>query len=118
MNNAQSYGFDKSIRLVNSKQYSKVLGKGKTQRNPLFVMVSLPNGAQKGRLGITVSKKVSKKAVARNRIKRLIRETYRHCHARLPSEDIVIIARAHAAKADNRLIRETLTKQWAKISSN
>jgi len=94
------------------------LRKGKTHRNPLFVLVSQANEAQKGRLGITVSKKVSKKAVERNRLKRQIRETYRYCHAQLPSEDIVIIARAKAAKADNKTIREMLTTLWAKFSSN
>ena len=114
---AHNYGFDTSKRLTNSRQFSKVLRQGQTQRNPLFVIVSLPNDQATGRLGVTVSKKVSKKAVQRNRIKRLIRETFRHHHSQLKNHDFVIIARGHAAKADNQTITETLAKMWATKTS-
>lgn len=45
------------------------------------------------RLGITVSKRVSKRAVDRNRIKRVVRDSFRrHCR-QLPAGDYVIVAK-------------------------
>ncbi len=113
---ARSYGFDKSKRLVSSYQYTEVLRKGQTQRNPLFIMVSLPNNRTTARLGITVSKKVSKRAVERNRLKRLVRETFRHCQQELQNNDFVIIARIKAREADNQTVRKTLDNMWAKAT--
>ena len=75
-------------------------------------MLTLPNTVNTGRLGITVSKKVSKRAVDRNRIKRLVRESFRDLHTSLPNNDFVIIARNNAAKAENRTIIETLVKMF------
>ncbi len=44
------------------------------------------------RLGITVTRKVGN-AVRRNRIKRLVREWYRHTQPGLPGCDLVVIAK-------------------------
>lgn len=55
-------------------------------------------GACGPRLGITVSRKVGS-AVARNRVKRRVREIFRHERPRLPgAEDLVLIARSGAAE--------------------
>ncbi len=113
---AENTGFDKSKRLLNSRQYQHVLRQGRTYRNPLFIMVSKPNTRQTGRLGITVSKKVSKRAVDRNRLKRLIRESFRKLQLSLPNNDFIIIARSNAAHADNRTINHTLTQMWNKLA--
>ena len=112
LNQAENKGFDKSKRLLNSRQYQRVLRQGRSYRNPLFVMVTMPNAVNTGRLGITVSKKVSKRAVDRNKIKRLVRESFRDLHKSLMNNDFVIIARKNAAKADNGTINETLIKMF------
>jgi len=48
-----------------------------------------------------VSRKVSRSAVQRNRIKRLVRESFRKLGAELPIVDIVVMARPGAAECDN-----------------
>jgi ribonuclease P protein component len=59
-------------------------------------------------LGITVSKKVGK-AVERNRLKRRIREWFRHNRSLLPMEaELVVIARRGAAGLDSAEIHREL----------
>jgi ribonuclease P protein component len=67
------------------------------------------------RLGITVSTKVSPSAVIRNRIKRVIRETFRNLAQRFTSPlDLVIIARSGAAELTNTELREQLCAGFEK----
>jgi ribonuclease P protein component len=51
------------------------------------------NALKRSRIGIIVSKKVASRAVDRNRIKRLVRETFRQNQWRLGSNDLVVLAR-------------------------
>lgn len=55
-------------------------------------------------------------AVRRNRIKRLIRESFRHHQHELPAVDIVVNARAGARNATNAAIVQSLEQHWQKLS--
>jgi ribonuclease P protein component len=62
-----------------------------------FVVFCAQAPEERGRLGITVSKKAGN-AVRRNRVKRLIREVYRNCAPEFSREtDIVVLARKQAS---------------------
>lgn len=67
------------------------------------------------RAGMVVSKKVSKLAVRRNRIKRLMRDYYR-CHSSPRGFDLVLIAKPEANRADNSQLRRELTYLWGKLN--
>jgi ribonuclease P protein component len=54
------------------------------------------NNLHRPRLGVITTKR-SGKAVRRNRVKRLLREFFRHHKGILPLQDIVIIAKKGAA---------------------
>lgn len=45
------------------------------------------------RLGLVIGKKNIRKAVCRNRVKRVVRETFRHSQNNLDSLDIIFLAR-------------------------
>lgn len=61
------------------------------------------------RLGLVVSKKVSKKAVQRNRIKRRIREAFRHSQEQLADMDFIVIANPGiSGEANGVLSRELM----------
>ena len=75
-------------------------------------------GAARGdesRLGMAVSTKVAPRAVDRNRIKRLVRESFRHTGA-LPDLDIVVIARPAARGADSSTLRTSLERHWRRLA--
>jgi ribonuclease P protein component len=66
-------------------------------------------------MGQAVSRRVSRRAVDRNRIKRIVRESYRHVRAELPSLDILLIARTSAVQAPNAELRDDLSRLWKKL---
>jgi len=66
-------------------------------------------------LGVTVSKKVSKKAVDRNRIKRQVREFFRHHKTDLNGVDIVITAKPNCMIANDQQRNQSLSELWKKV---
>lgn len=74
-----------------------------------------PNQLTHARMGLLVSKKAAKRAVARNRIKRLVRESFRAHLPQLKCVDIVVVARNKMQDADNKQIFLELTETWKKL---
>lgn len=82
----------KAALLCRPKEFQAVYRNGKRLRGKEFSLIFMPNGLNLNRLGISVHG--VKKAVARNRIKRIIREFYRLNRQFIsPSSDIVIAVR-------------------------
>lgn len=69
------------------------------------------------RLGVTVSRRVALRANRRNRIKRQIRESFRHHQAALAGLDLIVIARAAANQATASRLRESLEQHWIIIKA-
>ena len=76
-----------------------------------------PNERGLARLGLAVSRRVSKLAVERNRIKRVARDSFRRHRAALGAFDILIIANPPAATADNAQLRADLEELWRRIAA-
>lgn len=66
------------------------------------------------RTGVVASKKVSKLAVQRNRLKRLMRESFR-ARAHPNHFDFVIVARPGSASADNKELAAELDNLWRRL---
>lgn len=64
-----------------------------------------------------VSKKCSKKAVERNRFKRVVRERFRIERGSIGNYDILVIARPGLEKKNNRRLDDALEKLWATLRS-
>lgn len=73
------------------------------------------NGLEHARLGLAISKRVSKRAVERNRIKRLVRESFRRVRAQLPAIDLVVMARESAAGLPGTELLAELEALWRKL---
>lgn len=97
-----------SESLKKNKDFQIVYRKGKSYANSILVMYILPNGLEKNRLGISVSKKVGN-SVVRHRLTRLIRESYRLSEDNFRCGfDIVVIARNSARASNYRSIESAL----------
>jgi ribonuclease P protein component len=73
------------------------------------------NALGHARLGLAISKRVSKRAVDRNRIKRLLRESFRRVRHRLPAVDLMVMAREQATTMSGALLLLELDALWLKL---
>jgi len=78
----------------------------------MFTVLYRTNGGQDARLGLAISKKHCKLAVGRNRLKRLVRESFRHHLAELQGLDIVVLNQPDAKRAGNKALFESLERHW------
>jgi len=109
------FEFPPDHRLRSPEDFRRVLKTGRRRGDTLLTMIALPGTADGARLGLAISRKVSKSAVVRNRIKRVIRESFRLRRDSLPVMDIVVMARPAAAQADNGQIAASLERHFDRI---
>lgn len=93
----------KTNRINKTRDLQKVYRSGKTLHTPALVIKFAPNvKTEKIRTGFVVSKKISKKAVERNRIKRALREKMRLAIPHLEVGDYMLVAKPAAASYKNK----------------
>jgi ribonuclease P protein component len=103
---ARGERFPRSQRLRRRKEFLRIQRSGvKVSSHPL-VALALENRWNVTRVGITISSRVGN-AVARNRIRRVLREIFRRHRARLPGGiDVVLIVSPQAVRADFSALHE------------
>ncbi len=75
----------------------------------------MKNDGSPARLGLAIAKKRAKRALDRNRIKRVVRETFRHNMDSLNGKEIVVMNRDATASATSAVLRQTLESLLAKV---
>ena len=86
--------FPKSCRLLDSKAFELVFGKPDFRvSNKYFLILGCWTDKEGPRLGIIVAKKNIARATQRNRIKRIVRESFRSRRVALGAADLVVLAR-------------------------
>ncbi len=73
------------------------------------------NDVGHARLGMAIAARVIASAVRRNRIRRIVRETFRMAQHELPAVDLFITVRARADASPNADLVESLTRLWRGI---
>src|SRR5579885_626729 len=88
------------------------------RRDTRYFLIRYREGnTAKGRLGLAISRRVSKSAVQRNRIKRVTRESFRRARKDIPPWDVLVIARTRAADIENTVLRVELDRIWLRLQS-
>jgi ribonuclease P protein component len=80
-----------------------------------FSVLARKNGTSAARLGLAISKKCAARAVDRNRLKRLVRESFRLNQSELTGVDIVVICRRDALFASRTVLSQSLATHWRRI---
>ncbi len=111
------FRFPPERRLRRPAEFKRVYAQGRRLGNEFFTVKACPNGLAMARLGMSVAARDLKAAVARNRIRRLIRESFRAHLAGLPALDFVIGVRAAVLEAEQARVRQRLGQLWHKIAA-
>ncbi len=104
-------GFPRLKRLTKAKDFGRVFANPTRSSDRYFTALSHPNKGNMARLGLTVSRRIARNAVDRNRLKRLVREVFR-CQQDLPLLDFVVLANKAAPAAENRVLRDSLQRHF------
>ncbi len=109
--------FKPEQRLRTAAEYDAVFSKPLRSKDRYFLLLTRKNTQTHPRLGLIVSKKRIRKAVSRNRIKRIIRDSFRLHQNQLPAVDLILLAYQPADTADNRELNFSLDRHWKKLLS-
>lgn len=104
--------FSRELRLLAPVQFQAVFELPLRASTPQLTLLSRQNKIENPRLGLTVAKKHLKRAHDRNRIKRVVRESFRLKQHELPNYDFVFVAKAGIGKLSNSELFEILEKLW------
>ncbi|CBV44356.1 ribonuclease P protein component [Halomonas elongata] len=109
-------GFPRRLRLLTAEDYRRVFDTAafKLHGKGLMALAS-PNELGHPRLGLIFSKKNVRRAVDRNRLKRITRESIRLRQHRLPAVDIVLLARRGVQELDNEVVHRQLHGMWRRL---
>ena len=110
--------FSRQSRLLKPAEFKSVFQQPIRSGDDCFRILARANGIQHHRLGMAVSKKACARAVGRNRIKRVIRESFRARILGLEAEDtldFVVLPNVLAAKQSNKALDESLSAHWKRL---
>ena len=112
-----TFEFPATHRLLNSADFDAVFKHNLFRVNDAALLFLAKRNEQGfNRLGMVISKKSIPRAVDRNAIKRLIRESFRQVKA--AGLDVVVLSRPKARQLDKATIRQRLIASFNKISKD
>ena len=112
----------KNAKLLKAADYNHVFDKPVRSSDRYFTVLARPNKLLHARLGTAFSKKRVKRAVARNRLKRISRESFRLILLKQQSvqeklnADYIVLAGAQCLKATNQQLFHSLENHWQQLN--
>ncbi|RJP74621.1 MAG: ribonuclease P protein component [Candidatus Abyssobacteria bacterium SURF_17] len=114
----KNLGFPRGKRLKKQHEFKRIYRTGRKTADEYLTMYSRPAEGRAGKVGIVASKRVGK-AVERNRIRRVLRETIRANQHRFSEKtDIVIIVKQPALELTHVELAEMLLLLLRKSGAN
>ncbi len=110
------FEYPRQLRLLTGGDFKRVFDKAefKVSEQPLLILSS-PNNLDHPRIGFVISKKNIRRAVKRNRVRRIIRESFRLHQHQLPNVDMVILARKGLDTLDNPELHRMIERCWSRL---
>lgn len=108
--------FPREYRLLTPENFDNVFKKPIKASTPYVTILATYNSVGFPRLGLIAPKKQLKRAVWRNKFKRIIRENFRKSVYNLENLDIVVIAKSKVLEQTNKELDILVSKLWKTIS--
>ncbi len=108
--------FQPSQRLRTQQDFRHVFKQGHKFSSRHLALFAVDNERDHPRLGVVIAKKNVKRAVARNRYKRVIRDDFRHRQQRLEPLDCIVLVYKGATELTQHEFRQCLEKQWQRLA--
>ncbi|WP_229381892.1 ribonuclease P protein component [Spiribacter sp. 2438] len=102
--------------MTESRDFHAVFAGARRFADRYFTILAAAGTTDRARLGLAVSRKVAPRAIDRNRLKRLIRESFRHQQGSLPPVDVVVMVRPLARQTESATLSAALDRLWQRIT--
>ena len=113
---ASARSFTRQHRLLQSREYQRVFKHTQCKSSDqYFTVLACRNQLDHPRLGLAITKKKLRTAVARHKLKRIIRESFRHQKELLMGLDIVVLGQSKAATVSNLELLNSLHNHWLNL---
>jgi ribonuclease P protein component len=113
--NTNRLPFPKRNRLLVPGDYQRVFKQGHKQNGSMLTLVVCANEFTYPRLGLAIAKRFVPLAVNRNRVRRIIRERFRHSQSLLGGVDVVVFMKREMQEFNNTVLQEDLQRQWQRL---
>ena len=107
-------GFRSCNRLKRPEEFKRVFSSKRRSSDNSFLFLAKSNSFDLARLGLAIPKKHIHSAVERNKLKRIIRESFRIKQEKLKGNDIVVVVR-NKLDVNQKNIESILAKHWDKV---
>jgi ribonuclease P protein component len=112
-----TFRFTRGNRLLDAAAFGRVFKTATRSRDKQFTVLCRANKLGRARLGLAVSKKHCRLATDRNRLKRIIRESFRQQQPALKGLDFVVMNRPQAEQQTNAVLFESLENHWRRCAA-
>lgn len=106
--------FRRTRRLVKKAEFNRVFNKAQKISWGCITLLYKPNLLSHARIGFAISKRFAAKAVLRNKIRRILKESFR-VQMHLPAYDLVVLLNKTCDKQSIDNLQQNIEQLWQKL---
>ncbi len=111
------FEYPRQLRLLTAGDFQFIFDKALIKvPDQKILILARPNELGHPRLGFVISKKNVRRAVKRNRVRRIIRESFRLNQHNLPAVDMIVLARPGLGDMESADLQPLIKKCWSRLN--